>query len=93
MKAVLVHKHGAKEALCFEDISETECTPGKVKIKIQASAINHLDICVRNGLPGIKMPLPMILGSDGAGTIVETGTDVSRWKTGDEVVIQPGTFC
>jgi len=93
MKAVLMHNHGDREVLCFEDISETECTPGKIKINIQASAINHLDIWVRNGLPGIKLPLPMILGSDGAGTIVETGTDVNKWKPGDAVVIQPGTFC
>ena len=88
-----MHNHGDREVLCFEDITEKECTPGKVKINIQASAINHLDIWVRNGLPGINLPLPMILGSDGAGTIVEIGTDVNKWKLGDEVVIQPGTFC
>ncbi|MDP7465952.1 MAG: alcohol dehydrogenase catalytic domain-containing protein, partial [Candidatus Marinimicrobia bacterium] len=93
MKAVLVHNHGDREVLSFEDIPETECIPGKVKVNIQASAINHLDIWVRNGLHGIKVPLPMILGSDAAGTIVETGSGVNKWKPGDEVVIQPGVFC
>ena len=93
MKAVLLPRHGQIEVLKYKDISEPECKPGKVKINIHASSINHLDIWVRNGIPGINYPLPMVLGSDGAGTIIEVGSDVIGWKVGDEVVIQPGTFC
>ncbi len=93
MKAVLLHTHGQSEVLRFKDIPEPECKPAKVKIKIHASAINHLDIWVRNGIRGVMYPLPMVLGSDGAGTITEVGSDVEEWEVGDEVVIQPGTFC
>ena len=69
MKAVLLYNHGNTEILKYDDIADPKCKRGKVKIKIHASGINHLDIWVRNGLPGIKIPLPMILGSDGSGTI------------------------
>ena len=93
MKAVRIHSHGGTEMLQFEDIPEPTCKANKVKINIRASAINHLDIWVRKGIPGINVPLPLILGSDGAGIIVETGDDVTGWKPGDDVVIQPGTFC
>jgi len=93
MRAVRIHNNGGTEMLQFEDIPEPDCDNGKVKIRIHASGINHLDIWVRNGLPGINSQLPMILGSDGAGIIVETGSEVKDWKPGDEVVIQPGIFC
>ena len=93
MKAVQIHKHGNLDVLQFNNISEPRCEKDKVKIKIHASAINHLDIWVRNGLPGVNMRLPMILGSDGSGIIIEKGSDVEGLKMGDEVVIQPGIFC
>ena len=79
-------------ALKVEDISEPRCKPGKVKVKIQSSSLNHLDIWVRKGLPRMKLPLPLILGSDGAGTIIEIGAGIKEWKIGDDVVIQPGTY-
>jgi len=93
MKAVIINKHGGLETLMFKDIPEPKCKPGKVKVNIESSSINHLDLWVRNGLSGINLPFPMVLGSDGAGTIVEIGSDVRDYKMGDQVVIQPGTFC
>ena len=93
MKAILLHNHGDIEALTFKDIPDPKCKPSKVKIQIKASSINHLDIWVRNGLPGIIIPFPRILGSDGSGTIIEVGSNVTGWHPGDDVVIQPGTFC
>ena len=92
MKSILINKHGGIDVLEFTDIEEPECSPEKVKIKIEACAINHLDIWVRNGLPGINIPLPLILGSDAAGIIVEVGKNIRGYLVGDKIVIQPGTF-
>ena len=92
MKSILINKHGDVDVLECKDIPEPDCTSDRIKVKIKASAINHLDIWVRNGLPGIDIPLPLILGSDASGTIVEVGNEVKGYKKGDNVVIQPGTF-
>jgi NADPH:quinone reductase-like Zn-dependent oxidoreductase len=60
---------------------------------VRACALNHLDVWVRNGLPGIKIPLPHILGNDVAGVVRETGSLVTWVKAGDEVMLQPGVSC
>ena len=93
MKAVRISKHGGLDALTYDDIPEPDCPSDKVKIRVKAAAINHLDIWVRKGLPGMPVSLPLILGSDASGTIVEVGSQVHNFQTGNDVVIQPGTFC
>ena len=60
---------------------------------MRACALNHLDVWVRNGLPGIKIPLPHILGNDVAGVVREVGDLITWVKPGDEVMIQPGVSC
>lgn len=91
MKAVRIHKFGDPNVLQIDDIPEYKCRHNEVKVSIKACGINHLDIWVRKGLPGIE--LPQIPGSDGAGKIVETGKRVQKWKVGDKVVINPGFSC
>ncbi len=93
MKAVRIHKHGELNKLIYDDIPEPVIKPGKIKIQIKATSINHLDIWVRIGLPRLPVPLPIILGSDGAGTIIEIGSEIDEYNVGDDVLIQPGTFC
>jgi len=92
MKAIQIREHGNSDVLAVRDIEQTICKPNQIKVNIKACSINHLDIWVRNGLPGLKIPLPLILGSDGAGTIVEVGDTISNYKKGDDILIQPGTF-
>ena len=92
MKAVRIHNHGGLDVLKYDSLDEPICNPNKIKIKIKAAALNHLDIWVRNGLPGIKIPLPLIMGSDGSGEIVEIGKNINEFNLGDKVVVQPGTF-
>ena len=92
MKAIQINEHGSIEVLKLSEIDEPECVDSKVKIKIKACAINHLDIWVRKGFENLILPLPLILGSDASGTIVEKGKDVENYNIGDDVVIQPGTF-
>lgn len=91
MKAVRIHTHGDTKMLKVEDLTEPVISPDKVKIQIRAASLNHLDIWVRRGIPGLSLPL--IMGSDGAGVITEVGSSVSGYQVGDEVVIQPNCFC
>ena len=76
MKAVQIHKHGNVDVLNINDLEIPKCTDDKILVNIKACAINHLDIWVRNGLPGLPINLPLIMGSDGAGTIVEVGKNI-----------------
>ena len=92
MKAIRIHSHGGIEVLKVDNIPDPQCSEDKIIVEIKASALNHLDIWVRNGLPGINIPLPLIMGSDAAGIVVETGTKVKKFKVGDKVVVQPGTY-
>ena len=91
MKAVRIHEHGGTDVLVWEEIIDPTIKPDQVLVQIKAAAINHLDIWVRRGIPGIS--LPMILGSDAAGIIKEVGQDISDFTIGDEVVINPLIFC
>jgi NADPH:quinone reductase-like Zn-dependent oxidoreductase len=92
LKAVRIHKHGGIDVLQLDEVDQPVCTHDKIKVKIKATALNHLDLWVRKGLPGINIPLPLIMGSDAAGEIVEIGEDINNFKVGDNIVIQPGTF-
>lgn len=91
MKAVRIHQHGGLDVLKYEDIPMPNINQNQCLIKIKAAALNHLDIWVRKGFPGV--PLPMIMGSDGAGVIEEIGTNISEFSVGNRVLIQPLTYC
>src|SRR6185503_3832997 len=93
MKAVLFQQHGGPEVLKLDQVPDPEIKPNEVLIEVRACALNHLDVWVRNGLPGIKIPLPHILGNDVAGVVREVGELVPLVKTGDEVMLQPGVSC
>jgi NADPH:quinone reductase-like Zn-dependent oxidoreductase len=79
MKAVRIHEDGGPEVLRYEDAPDPEPGPGEVLVELRASAVNHLDVWVRQGLPSV--PKPRILGADGAGIRVDTG---------ERVVLNPG---
>ncbi len=64
--------------------------PGEVRVAIKAAALNHLDLFVVRGLPGLPKSLPHILGSDGAGVIEAVGPDVTTVRPGERVLINPG---
>lgn len=93
MKAIQYHTHGGNDVLTWSDIPEPTPGPGEVRLKIHAAGLNHLDIHVRRGLPGMKVPLPHIPGCDGAGVIDAIGTDVKGYAIGDRVLINPGKSC
>ena len=92
MLAVRIHQHGGPQVLALDTLPQPEAPgEGQVLVGMQASALNHLDLWVRNGLPGLRLPLT--LGSDGSGTVLAVGANVAGVAVGDDVVIQPGLFC
>ncbi len=93
MKAVRIHRHGGPEVLSVDEVPRPVCPRDKVLVQMKAAALNHLDIWVRNGLPGLQLDLPLVLGSDGAGIISEVGQSVKGRSVGERVVIQPNRFC
>lgn len=68
-------------------------TAKEVRVKVKAVALNHLDVWVRKGWPGLKLPLPHVLGSDVAGVIDALGSEVTDLAVGAEVVVNPGLSC
>ena len=93
MKAVVFRQHGGPEVLEYEDVPTPEPHRGEVLIEVKATSINHIDIFLRRGMPGIKVPFPKIAGSDASGIIREIGPDVSGLKVGQRVTINPGISC
>lgn len=91
MKAVRLHDFGGPEVLRYEDVPDPKPRKDQVLVRVRACSLNHLDIWVRKGLPGVK--LPHILGSDVAGEIVEIGEYVTGFKTGQRVLLAPMFFC
>src|SRR5215831_6262051 len=93
MKAIIFRQHGGPEVLEPAEVPAPQIRPDEVLVEVRACALNHLDVWVRNGLPGIKIPLPHILGCDVAGVVREVGELVTWVQAGDEVMIQPGVSC
>jgi NADPH:quinone reductase-like Zn-dependent oxidoreductase len=93
MKAILFHHHGDSDVLKLSDFPDPILQSGHVIVKLHAAALNHMDIFVRIGWPGLKLAYPHILGADGAGVICDLADDVSGWKIGDRVVINANLGC
>src|SRR3954469_12302465 len=90
MKAAVVRAHGGAEALAFEaNFPDPKTREGDVIVALKASSLNYHDIFTRRGMPGIKVPMPAIMGLDFAGDIVALGADVKGWKVGERVMIDP----
>jgi NADPH:quinone reductase-like Zn-dependent oxidoreductase len=88
VRAVRIHEDGGPDVLVLEEAPDPEPGPGEVLVRLRASALNHLDIWIRKGLPSV--PKPRILGADGAGVVEALGDGVSGLEPGERVVINPG---
>jgi alcohol dehydrogenase len=90
MKAAVVREHGGPDHLNFEDnFPDPKPGEGDVIVAVKASSLNYHDVFTRRGMPGIKVPMPAIMGLDVAGEIAEVGAGVSGWKRGDRVLVDP----
>jgi len=93
MQAARIHEHGGPEVFRIEEIETPKPGPGEVLVKVLGVSINHLDLWVRRGMPGVTVPMPRIPGCDGTGEVVELGEGVPRemmLEVGQQVVIEPG---
>jgi NADPH:quinone reductase-like Zn-dependent oxidoreductase len=88
VRAVRIHEDGGPEVLVLEEAPDPEPGPGQVLVRLHASALNHLDVWIRKGMPSV--PKPRILGADGAGVVAALGEGVSGFEVGERVVLNPG---
>jgi NADPH:quinone reductase-like Zn-dependent oxidoreductase len=93
MKAIVFSAHGGPDVLKLTDAPEPTIRPNEVLVRVRACALNHLDLWVRRGIPGVPIPLPHIPGSDIAGEIAQIGADVTTVRIGQKVVLAPGVTC
>ena len=90
MKALVLRQHGGLENLAVvTDHPVPKATDGHVVIRVRASSFNYHDVFTVRGMPGIKVPLPVVIGLDMAGEITEVGPGVTGWKAGDRVLVNP----
>ncbi len=93
MKAIVMHQHGGTSVLEYQEYETPQIGANEILVRVRACALNHLDLWVRRGLPGVRIPLPHIPGSDVSGEIAEIGSDVRMVKVGQKVVLAPGVSC
>jgi hypothetical protein len=93
LKAIAIRAHGGPEAVKLVELPDPTPGPGQVVIAVKAAALNHLDIWVRVGWPGLKLAFPHVLGSDVAGVVEAIGPGVEGMKVGDAVVVNPSLGC
>ena len=90
MKALVLRQHGGLEQLeVVNDHPRPAATEGHVVIRVRASSFNYHDVFTVRGMPGIKVPLPVVIGLDMAGEIVEVGPNVAGWQAGARVLVNP----
>jgi len=95
VRALTISAHGGIEQITYKtDLAEPEiAAPTDVRVRIHAAALNHLDLFVVHGVPGVTITRDWILGADGAGVIDRVGSEVRSVKAGDRVLLDPGVSC
>ncbi len=90
MRANVLYEHGGLDKLVYEPAyRDPEVGPGDALLRMGACALNYHDVFTRRGMPGITLPLPVIIGNDAAGEVVAVGKDVKDVKPGDRVLVDP----
>lgn len=93
MRGYRIEAHGGPEALAWGELPDPPVGPGEVRVRVRAVALNHLDLWVRNGVPGHRFPLPLVPGSEVAGTVESVGEGVADLAPGEPVLVAPGVTC
>jgi NADPH:quinone reductase-like Zn-dependent oxidoreductase len=90
MKALYFEEHGELDVIRYGDVPAPEPGPGEALVRVRACSINHLDIWVRRGWPGLRLEMPHWCGADVAGEVEQLGTSVTERQVGQRVVVDPG---
>ncbi|KAH8655907.1 alcohol dehydrogenase [Xylariales sp. PMI_506] len=87
MKAIIIQNHGGPSAFSYEEVSDPIPGPTDILVRIEATALNHVDIEVRNGTSGVEavQTLPHVPGVDAVGVVCAVGSSTTRWNFGDRV--------
>lgn len=93
MKAAYFERHGGPEEIVYGEAPDPTPGEGEVRIRVRASALNHLDLWTRRGLPGLELALPHIGGSDMAGVVESVGPGVEGVEPGVPVCVNPALWC
>jgi len=93
MKAVFFTAHGGNEVLTLGERPDPVPGAGEVLVRLEAAALNRLDLFVRDGIPGVPVTFPHVPGADGAGVVEALGAGVKGPAPGSRVVLQPGVSC
>ncbi len=93
MKAVFFQQHGGAEVLQYGELPTPNMSGGEAMIRVEACALNHLDLWVRQGLPGVQIPMPHVSGSEIVGLVVGKGPGVRGIRVGQRVLVAPGMSC
>ncbi|MGB0097298.1 MAG: alcohol dehydrogenase catalytic domain-containing protein [Solirubrobacteraceae bacterium] len=86
MKAVRIHEFGGPDVVRHEDVADPVPPAGHVRIKVNACALNHVDIDIREGISRFEISFPHILGLEVVGEVDELGDGVEDFKTGERVM-------
>jgi len=90
MRALCFYEHGELDVIQYDDVPDPTPGPGEVLLQVKVCALNHLDIWVRRGWPGLKLEMPHWGSADVAGLIAGLGEGVTGWGVGQRVVVDPG---
>jgi alcohol dehydrogenase len=86
---LILSEHGDVDKLHVGEMPIPKAVPGHVVIRVRASSFNYHDVFTVKGMPGIKVPLPVVIGLDMAGEITEVGDNVENWSVGARVLVNP----
>src|SRR5512144_1219875 len=93
MRAAFFRQHGGPVVMEVAELPDPVLGAGQVLVQIKAAALNRVDKWVRDGWPGLKLQLPHVPGSDGAGVVAAAGPGATRFKPGDRVVLNTSLGC
>jgi len=93
MQATVFDGHGDTDVIDYREVADPDVGREEVLVDVKAGALNHLDVWTRRGMPQLDLEMPHVPGSDGAGVVLETGADVTRFEAGDRVAVSAGVFC
>lgn len=93
MKAAFIQEHGNLDKIQIGDLDAPTISPNEVLIETKFGALNHLDIFVVRGWPGLTLNMPHVIGADGSGIVKEIGSEVTTLSVGDKITINPGISC